>query len=382
MNNQKQHLIANALLGIVEKARHGCQRTRIGLMAYGSELGSIELLKGALQAEQENPNLQVVPIGTPIVGFEGLDWIECPECESDINSAMQKALEEKNIAGAVGMHYPFPIGVATIGRVITPAFGKPMFIASCTGTTATNRSEAMLRNAIYGIATAKAAGIKNPTVAFLNLDGAGAALRAIRNMQAKGYDITLGKSQRGDGGTLLRGNDAVAGSVDILVCDTLTGNALVKVFSTFTSGGQYESVGFGYGASVGEGWNEVVSIISRASGAPVVAAALSLTARMALNNLPVLLTQEMQHARACAFDAEVENLQPQKIAINVQKPPTVPVDAEISGVDVLDMDTAAQGLWQAGIYAETAMGCTGPVVRVASSAKEQAEHILKNLGLL
>ena len=32
------------------------------------------------------------------------------------------------------MHYPFPIGVSTVGKVITPGLGKPMYLATTTGT--------------------------------------------------------------------------------------------------------------------------------------------------------------------------------------------------------------------------------------------------------
>lgn len=37
------------------------------------------------------------------------------------------------------------------------------------------------------------------------------------------------------------------GTVDVVVTDTLTGNILMKMFSSFTSGGQYEVSGYGYG---------------------------------------------------------------------------------------------------------------------------------------
>ncbi len=72
---------------------------------------------------------------------------------------MESALVDGRIAGAVALHYPFPLGVTTIGRVLTPARGRPMLIASCTGMSAASRTEAMLRNAVYGIAVAKALGI-------------------------------------------------------------------------------------------------------------------------------------------------------------------------------------------------------------------------------
>ena len=384
MDDSKRLLIADALMGIVEKARHGGPVLKIGLMAAGSELGSEEVLRGGLLAQEANPGLKVVAIGPRVPGFDSLEWIETPDCEADIAAAVDKATADGTVAGAVAMHFPFPIGVATIGRAFTPGRGKPMFIASCTGSTASSRGEALLRNAVYGIATAKAAGIASPTVAFLNLDGAGPVFRALGRMKEQGYDINFGTSLRGDGGSLLRGNDLVSGSVDVLVCDTLTGNALIKIFATFTSGGQYESIGWGYGPSVGEGWKRIISIISRASGAPVIANAVAMTAKVAAGTLPDLVAAELKAARAAGFDAALEDLKPKETAKaeEVKKPPVVPVDAEIGGVDVMDMDSALHALWKEGIYAETAMGCTGPVVRVQVAAKEKSVEILKKAGLI
>ena len=383
MDTAKKQLIAQALAGIVEKARAGGPVVRVGLMAAGSELGADEILRGGRRAQADNPGVRVVAIGPRQPGFDDLEWIETPDSEADIATALAAAIKEGSVAGAVAMHYPFPIGVATIGRVMTPGRGNPMFVASCTGSTSAQRGEGMLRNAIYGIATAKACGIASPTVAFLNIDGAGPALRALTRMQEKGYPVTLGTSLRGDGGSLLRGNDLVTGAVDVLVCDTLTGNVLIKLFSTFTTGGQYESAGWGYGPSVGENWQTIVSIISRASGAPVIANALALTAKVAANGLPALVAAELQAARKAGLDAEIAALQPKTAVVEeVKKPPVVPVDADIAGVDVMDMDSAAQALWKENIYAETAMGCTGPVVRIPAALKEKAIGILKAAGFI
>ena len=47
---------------------------------------------------------------------------------------MEEMLESGEIQGAVTMHYPFPIGVSTIGRVVTPGRGREMFLAATTGT--------------------------------------------------------------------------------------------------------------------------------------------------------------------------------------------------------------------------------------------------------
>lgn len=386
MDTAKRQIIAEALADIVEKARNGGPVVKVGLMASGSELGQEEILRGGMLAQEENPSLKVVAIGPrPAAGTDAaafgdnLEWIETPDTEADIAAAVEKAVQQGTVAGAVAMHFPFPIGVATIGRIMTPGRGKPMFVASCTGSTAPARAEALLRNTIYGIATARACGIDRPTVAFLNIDGAGPVLRALERMREKGYPVNFGSSKRSDGGSLLRGNDILTGAVDVLVCDSLTGNVLIKIFSSFTTGGQYESVGWGYGPSVGEGWNHIVSIVSRASGAPVIAGALALTAKAAAGNLPGTVAEELRAAKGAGFDAELEDLKPKAAAAApaVAKPPVVPVDAEIAGVDVLDMETATHALWKEGIYAETAMGCTGPVVRVQAAAKEKAVAILK-----
>ncbi len=84
---------------------------------------------------------------------------------------MEELLDSGYIDACVTMHYNFPIGVSTVGRVITPGKGKEMILAT-TGTSATNRIESMVRNAICGIATAKSIGIRNPKVGILNVDGA------------------------------------------------------------------------------------------------------------------------------------------------------------------------------------------------------------------
>ena len=273
-------LIGEALADIVTEARTGGPRVSVGLMALGSELGGEELARGAMLASENSSRIEVVMIGPRIPGFEKLSWIETEPCEEDVSEAMEKALADGRISGAVALHYPFPLGVTTIGRVMTPGRGKPMIIASSTGTSATGRVEAMVRNALYGVATAKALGIENPSVGILNVDGAQIVHKALSRLKEKGYSLSFGASVRKDGGAVLRGNDILAGAVDVCVTDTLTGNVLMKMFSSFTTGGSYESLGWGYGPSVGEGWTRVVSIISRASGAPVIAGALEYTAKV------------------------------------------------------------------------------------------------------
>ena len=67
---------------------------------------------------------------------------------------------------------------------------------------------------------------------------------------------------------------------------------------------------------------------------------------------------------------------------DVQAPPAVPTDEEIHGIDVLDLENAVHVLWKEGIYAEGAMGCTGPVVKLASAGLEKARALLTAAGYL
>lgn len=372
-------LVGEALADIIESAKTGGPKVRVGLMAGGSELGNEELARGARLAQQQYSNIKVVMIGPRTEGYDDLEWIETPDCDADIAAAMEQALKAGVIMGAVALHYPFPMGVTTIGRVLTPAKGQDMIVASSTGTSAILRTEAMLRNAIYGIAVAKAVGKKNPTLGILNVEGAHPVYRALGQLKENGYDITFGQSVRKDGGAVLRGNDLLCGAVDICVNDTLTGNVLMKLFSSFNTGGSFEALGWGYGPSVGEGWPHVISIISRASGAPVIANAISYNAAAVAGELPKVVQEEIRKAKEAGLDDILSSLQPKPVECQeeVIAPPKEPTDEEIHGIDVLDVEDAVKELWKAGIYAESAMGCTGPVVKLPSKHLEKGAQILK-----
>ncbi|MBR0222479.1 MAG: glycine reductase [Synergistaceae bacterium] len=381
-DNKIKKVIGSALLDIIESAKSGGPKVRVGLMASGSEHGAEEIAKGARLAAQTYNNVKPVLIGPKVAGYDEFEYIECAEC--DIPAVLEAAVKEGKVDGAVAMHFPFPLGVTTIGRVLTPGRGKPMILASTTGTSSTVRGEAMLRNAVYGIAVAKALGIAKPTVGILNVDTAQPVFRALTHMKEKGYDITFGSSVRADGGSVLRGNDILTGAVDICVTDTLTGNVLVKMFSSFTTGGSYESTGWGYGPSCGEGWKYVVSIVSRASGAPVIANALAFTASVVAGGLQEKVAEELKAARKAGLDDEIEALTPKAAQAEeeVKAPAAEPTDDELHGIDVLEIDNAVKVLWKANIYAESAMGCTGPVIKMPARHIETAKELLKQNGYL
>jgi betaine reductase len=383
MDHAGKRLLGEALLNLVEAARAGGPVTRIGLMCSGSELGPREFVRAAAQAKAEDGRLTVVGIGPRPEGVRTEDWIETPDCERDIAQALMQALRTGAVEGAVALHYPFPLGVCTVGRISTPGRGEGLFLSSTTGLSASSGLQAWVRNTIYGVAVAKAFGIAEPKVGLVNLEGASAALRSLQRMRERGWPLHLGASRRADGGSLLRGNDLLNPDVDVAVCDSLTGNVLMKVFSAFTTGGGYEAAGWGYGPSAGEDWPYVVSIVSRASGANVIAGALRYTAAMARAGLPGRVAAELALAGRAGLDEELSAATRDAGAGEAVAPPAaVPTDTEIHGIDVLDIENAVRSLWRRNIYAESAMGCTGPVVKVAAVSRGEAEEALRNDGYL
>ena len=156
------------------------------------------------------------------------------------------------------------------------------------------------------------------------------------------------------------------------------GNVLMKMFSSFSTGGSYEALGWGYGPSAGEGWKHVVNIISRASGAPVIANAVAYCGAAAAGNLPGKVSEEVAAAKAAGLEEIIASFMPKPAAAEeeVKAPAAEPTDEEIHGVDVLAIEDAVHELWKHGIYAESSMGCTGPVVKLNKSKEEEARKIL------
>ena len=366
--------MANAL----ESGSFG-KKIKIGLTTLGSEHGENNMICGAIEALRKNRSLEVVLIGKKIEGCM-LEIVQADD-ESAAHSKMEQLLDSGEIEACVTMHYSFPIGVSTVGRVITPGSGKQMYIATTTGTSATQRSEAMLKNAIAGIAAAKAAGIEKPTVGVLNVDNARSVERALKQLEANGYDINFGDSVRSDGGSIMRGNDLLAGAVDVMVTDSLTGNILMKMFSSYTTGGSYESLGSGYGPGIGQGYERNILILSRASGAPVVAGALQYAYELAMGDLTVISNQEFKKASAAGLGKLLEGFKQaaDKPKASAQIAKEV-VTESISGIDIMDLENAVDVLKENGIYSESGMGCTGPIVLVNERSKEKAIDILSKKG--
>ena len=48
----------------------------------------------------------------------------------------------------------------------------------------------------------------------------------------------------------------------------------------------------------------------------------------------------------------------------------------------MDLEDAVKVLWKAGIYAESGMGCTGPIVMMAPANLEKSKELLKAAGYI
>ena len=355
-------------------------RPKIALTGMGSEHGEENSMAAAREAAAAG--IDVYYIGT--LEDPAVTTIKVADDEEG-HAKMDELLDAHEVDGAVTMHYPFPIGVSTVGRSITPAFGRQMFIANTTGTSASERIEGMILNAIYGIITAKACGVENPTVGILNVDGARQCEMALKELAENGYPITFAESSRADGGCVLRGNDVLRGTPDILVTDSLTGNVLTKMLSAFSTGGSFEATGYGYGPGIGKGYEKLVLIVSRASGAPLVANALKFAGELVRGNVFAIAKAEFAAAEKAGLAEAIAKRKPKAPAAEAEEvtaPPKEPCTSSIPGIEVMDLEDAVKVLWKAGIYAESGMGCTGPLVMMSDANAERAAELLKEAGYI
>lgn len=376
-----EKIIAQSFLKMAEGLETGAfmDRPKIALTGMGSEHGEENAMAAAKMAAKRG--VDVYYIGT--LTAEGVTTIPVANDEEG-HKKMEEMLNNHEVDGAVTMHYPFPIGVSTVGRAITPAKGREMFIANTTGTSSSDRIEGMIKNAVSGIITAKACGVENPTVGILNVDGARQTEMALNQLKANGYEFTWAESARADGGAVMRGNDVLEGTPDVLVTDSLTGNVLVKMLAAFTTGGSFESTGFGYGPGIGKGYDKLILIISRASGAPLIANALEYAAELVKGRVFEKANEEFAKAEKAGLtqilEARKAAAKPAAAEEKVVKPAAEPCTASIAGIEVMDLEDAAQALWKEGIYAETGMGCTGPLVMMSEANHARALEILKKAG--
>ena len=370
--------------------------TRIAVAGLGSELGEKAVYDACVQAVEAG--YDICYLGSMTVS--GAENIICAD-ESACGSELNRLLESGECVAGVTMHHTFPIGTATVGRVITPINGKEMFIATTTGTPSPDKTSGLVLGALYGIIAAKACGVEHPTVGFLNIDGARRAESAMRKLQANSMQVQFAESARADGGAVLRGNDVLLGTADVLVCDSLTGNVLMKMLTAYESGGDKESTGYGYGPGISKDMKKPTLIVSRASDTPVIFNAIKYAADITKNQITHITNEMFKNAEKCGLNDILSSLnqksskaaqqstaplrtvkqQPRLTPhprITVAQPPREIVTEEIAGIEILDIEEAAELLWQNDIYAESGMGCTGPVVMVNEENIAKAKEILQN----
>lgn len=375
--------IAKTFLQMAEGLESGSfgVRPRIALTGMGSEHGEENAMQAALMAAKRG--VEVYYIGS--LEAEGVTTIHVAN-DDEGHKKMEEMVEQGQVDGAVTMHFPFPIGVSTVGRVITPARGKEMFVATTTGTSSSDRIEGMIKNAIYGVITAKACGVKEPTVGILNVDGARQTEMALNQLREGGYDLHWATSARADGGAVMRGNDVLQGTPDVMVMDSLTGNVMIKMMSAYTTGGSFEATGYGYGPGIGMDYEKLILIISRASGAPLIANALEYAAQLVRGKVFEVAKREFAAAEKAGLSkilaARKAASKPAEAEEEVKCPPAEPCTASIPGIEVMDLEDAAKVLWKNGIYAETGMGCTGPLVMMSEANLEKASQLLKAAGYI
>lgn len=360
------------------------KKVRVGVTTIGSEHGEENVIKGAEIAQEKDPSIEVV-----LIGHKCDSKLKQYNVESDEEGykVMEELLDSGEIDACVTMHYSFPIGVSTVGRVVTPAMGSEMTLATTTGTSSPHRVEAMVLNAIAGIITAKAMGNPEPTLGILNVDGARQVERALKEIDKGGYKIHFAESARADGGCVMRGNDLLMGTPDIMVTDTLTGNLLMKVFSSYVTGGSFEAHGYGYGPGIGSGYERLIYIISRASGYPVIANAIKYAAECVRGDIKNLIKDEYKKANKAGLEKVINDLEEASKKTSgpkeeVKAPAEEVADGSIGGIDILEMEDAVQALWKEGIFASSGMGCTGPVVMVNSLKLDAAKKVLAKAGFM
>jgi hypothetical protein len=170
-----------------------------------------------------------------------------------------------------------------------------------------------------------------------------------------------------------------------MVTDTLTGNLLIKMFISFTTGGSYESSGSGYGPGIGEGYKRIICIISRASGAPLIQEALHYAATLAQNKLSNVADREFKAAYGAGYNDILKKLSlpaSRETDDDIKAPEKKVVTYSIAGIDILELDNAVKELWKNNVYSESGMGCTGPIILVAQEDGKTAEKILEKSGYI
>ena len=134
-------------------------------------------------------------------------------------------------------------------------------------------------------------------------------------------------------------------------------------------------------------YERVINIISRASGASVICEALRYCATCAQNNIVEISKKEFAKLEKAGFKEILSKLtqaseKKETSSEEVVAPPKKVVTHDIAGIDILELEDAVQELWKKGVYAESGMGCTGPIVLISDDEADKAQEILTAAGYI
>jgi len=137
----------------------------------------------------------------------------------------------------------------------------------------------------------------------------------------------------------------------------------------------------------GEGYGRLINIISRASGAPVICEALRYSATCAQNNIVEITKNEFAELNKAGLKDVLSKLtqvseKKETKSEEVVAPPKKVVTYSIPGIDILELEDAVIELWRKGVYSESGMGCTGPIVLVSDDEADKAKEILTATGFM
>ena len=118
MADKIEKIIADTFLQMAEGLETGNfgKKPRIALTGMGSEHGEENAMEAAKMAAKDG--IDVYYIGT--LEADGVTTVKVADDEEG-HKKMEEMLASHEVDGAVTMHFPFPIGVSTVGRVVTPA---------------------------------------------------------------------------------------------------------------------------------------------------------------------------------------------------------------------------------------------------------------------
>ena len=125
-------------------------------------------------------------------------------------------------------------------------------------------------------------------------------------------------------------------------------------------------------------FDKLVMIVSRASGAPVIAGAMEFATNLINHDWKKIVKDEWKKAEKAGLKSILDEIKKANTKKSdgddeeVAMPPKEICTEQIPGIEVMDLEDAVKVLWKNGIYAESGMGCTGPIVRMAADKKEKA----------